>query len=150
MGHASNSHETEQLNGQCLCGAVTVTARMSKPMLRACHCDMCRRHTSSMFMSLGLDPETIVIDGPVKTFRSSDWAQRGFCEVCGSTIFYGTIEDGARHLSAGLFDNAGGADMKIEFFADAAPKGYALAGDHKKLTTQQTLAMFEPQDDDNA
>lgn len=141
--------EAKNISGRCLCGAVTVQAQMSEPVLRACHCDMCRRHTSSMFMSLGADPESIVIDGPAKSYRSSDWAERGFCEVCGSTLWYGTVHDGARNLAAGLFDDAAGAKMKVEFFVDGIPQGYALAGDHKKLTTAQTLALFGPEESDD-
>jgi hypothetical protein len=58
------------------------------------------------------------------------------------------VHDGVRNLSAGLFDDAAGAEMMIEFFADAAPVGYALAGGHKKLTTQETIALFAPDEDD--
>ena len=136
--------ETRKIQGQCLCGAVTVQATMSDPGLRACHCDMCRRHTSSMFMSMRTDQDSVKVQGPVKTYQSSEWAERGFCEVCGSTLWYGTTHDGVRNLAAGLFDDAAGAEMKIEFFADAAPKGYALAGTHRKMTTAETLAMFAP------
>lgn len=100
-----------------------------------------------MFVSLRTDPGSIKVNGPAKTFRSSDWAERGFCKTCGSTLWYGTVHDGALNLSAGLFDNAAGAEMKIEFFADAAPNGYALAGDHKKLTTQETIALFAPDEE---
>jgi hypothetical protein len=140
------AHESKTLTGQCLCGAVTVTATVTKPIVRACHCEMCRRHTSSMFMSL---PATdIVVDGPAKSFQSSDWAERGFCEICGSTLWYATTDDGVRNLSAGLFENAGGAPLKLEFFADAAPDGYALAGDHRKMTTKETEALFAPNEGD--
>jgi len=127
-----------------MCGAVTVTAQTTKPIVRACHCDMCRRQTSSMFMSLATDPGTLEIEGPVKIYRSSDWAERGFCEVCGSTLWYGTVEDGVRHIAAGLFDNAAGAPLKLEFFSDMVPEGYALAGDHRRMTTAETAALFEP------
>ncbi|MFK7838599.1 MAG: GFA family protein [Sulfitobacter sp.] len=139
-----------ELSGQCLCGAVTVTARMSKPMLRACHCNMCRQHTSGAFFSIAADPDSIVVKGPTKSFRSSEWAERGFCETCGSTLWYGTVHDGARNLSAGLFDNAGGAPLKLEFFADQCPQGYALAGDHRKMTTAETIALFAPDEDEGA
>ena len=139
--------EPVDLQGQCLCGAVTVTATMSRPMLRACHCDMCRQHTSGPFFSIAADPDSITVTGPTKSYRSSDWAERGFCEVCGSTLWYGTTHDGARNLSAGLFPNAGGAPIKLEFFVDKCPQGYALQGDHKKLNTQDTIALFAPQED---
>jgi hypothetical protein len=133
-----------QIEGHCLCGEVTARAIMSKPMMRACHCDMCRSHTSSMFMSLGIDEGSLSLEGPVKTYRSSEWAERGFCGTCGSTLFYGTFEDGARHPSAGLFENAANADLKLEFFADQAP-GYALAGTHRKMTAKETIALFAPE-----
>lgn len=136
--------ELQKITGQCLCGAVTVEALTDRSNMRACHCDMCRRHTSSMFISIATEQDSITVTGPAKTFRSSDWANRGFCEVCGSTLWYGTNHDGARHLAAGLFDNGGGSTMQIEFFNDRCPDGYALAGDHKKLTTDETIALFAP------
>lgn len=135
----------QQIEGACLCGEVTVRAQVSKPILRACHCEMCRQHTSSMFMSLGVDEGSLQFAGPVKTYRSSDWAERGFCEVCGSTLFYGTIADKQRHPAAGLFKDAVGAPLKLEFFADNAP-GYALEGAHRKMSTKETEALFAPKD----
>ena len=135
----------QKLNGQCLCGAVTVTATADDtPRLRACHCDMCRRHCSGPFVSIETDRESVTLNGPVQTFASSDWAERGFCGTCGSTLFYRTTHDGWTHLAAGLFDNAGNGEMKIEFFNDLCPNGYALAGAHKKLTTDETIALFAP------
>ena len=135
-----------EISGQCLCGEVTVTATVTDPVVRACHCDMCRRHTSSMFMSLPAD--NIVFSGPTKTFQSSTWAERGFCGTCGSTLWYASAGDGHINPSAGLFDNAAGAALTLEFFTDAAPQGYALAGDHRKMSTQETLALFAPNDGD--
>ena len=135
------------IEGKCLCGAVTVRAKLDKPIMRACHCDMCRRHTSSMFMSVANDPASVVVDGPAKSFQSSDWAERGFCQTCGSTLWYGTLHDGAKYLAAGLFPDAAGAEMKIEFYADMCPHGYALTGDQRKLTTEETIALFAPDEE---
>ncbi len=131
-----------RIEGACLCGAVSVRARMTTPAMRACHCEMCRKLTSSMFMSLNADQDSIEIAGDVTLFRSSEWAQRGFCGICGSTIFYSTVGDGARHLAAGLFKDAGGAPMKIEFYEDNCPGAYALKGEHKKLSAVETVALF--------
>lgn len=136
----------QHLEGRCLCGAVKVTAKMEKPALRACHCDMCRRHTSGAFISVANDQDGLEIKGPAKSYQSSEWAERGFCEVCGSTLWYGTLHDGARHLAAGLFDNAGDATLKVEFYVDKCPSGYSLAGDHRKLATAETEALFAQQE----
>ncbi len=136
-----------RIEGRCLCGAVTVGAVLDKPVIRACHCDMCRRLTSSMFMSLAVDPASVTAEGPVRIYPSSDWAERAFCGTCGSTLWYGTRADGGRHVAAGLFPDAGGAALKIEFFADRCPGGYALAGEHRKLDEQETIALFTGQGD---
>ncbi len=133
---------TQTIQGRCLCGAVTVTAQTEDPTVRACHCDMCRRQTSSMFMSLATVPHSERIEGPFATYRSSEWAERGFCPVCGSTLWYGTVHDGVRNLAAGLFADAGGAPLKLEFFAELCPRGYRLAGDHKRLSSAETIAKF--------
>lgn len=134
----------EQIKGQCLCGAVQITAEVDNPRLRACHCDMCRQHNSGAFISLETVPGSIKVEGPVKVFNSSEWAERAFCETCGSTLWYGTKHDNAKNLAAGLFPNAGGGVLKVEFFADKCPQGYALAGDHRKMTTEETIALFAP------
>ncbi|MDF1726143.1 MAG: GFA family protein [Sulfitobacter sp.] len=137
-----------RITGQCLCGAVTVTAQMDAPMMRACHCDMCRRQNSGAFLSLSNDPQSVEVTGDVAVFRSSEWAERAFCPACGSMLWYGTVHDGGRNLSAGLFEDAAGASLKLEFFADRCPAGYAFAGDHKKLSTQDTIALFAPNEGD--
>ncbi|MGB7242001.1 MAG: GFA family protein [Sulfitobacter sp.] len=136
--------EQREIKGQCLCGAVQVTAVVDNPRLRACHCDMCRQHTSGAFVSIETQPGSIELSGPATLFKSSDWGGRGFCSICGSTLWYEMEGDGSRNLSAGLFPNAGGGTLKIEFFSDKCPQGYSLSGDHQRLTTQQTLAIFAP------
>ena len=97
-------------------------------------------------MSLATDPDSLHFHGPTKSYRSSEWAERGFCEMCGSTLWYGTVHDGARHVAAGLFDNAADAPLKLEFFADKTPSGYTLAGNHRKMTTVETIQLFAPED----
>ncbi len=134
-----------QISGQCLCGAVQVTATVDVPRLRVCHCDMCRRHTSGGFYSIETVAGSITVTGPVQRFISSDWAARGFCGTCGSTLWYELTESGTRNLSTGLFENAGGGTLVGEYFVDKCPQAYALAGDHEKLTTRETLAVFAPE-----
>lgn len=135
-------HEVHSLEGRCLCGAVTVCAQVQELSLTACHCDMCRRHTSSFFLGLTPVQDKLIVEGPAKSYRSSDWAERGFCETCGSTLWYGTVQDGARYIAAGLFENAGGASIGVEYFSDKCPQGYGVAGDHRRMTEAETIASF--------
>jgi hypothetical protein len=55
------------------------------------------------------------------------------------------LEDGVRNLSAGLFSDAGGGTLVGEYFTDKCPQAYTLAGDHEKMMTRETLAMFAPE-----
>lgn len=141
--------EQIELSGNCMCGAVTVTATASDPVLRACHCEMCRQHNSFAFVNIQTDADSIKISGPVKVFKSSDWAQRAFCETCGSTLWCGMQHDGSCNLAAGLFPDLGGAKMVQEYFSDDCLIGDGFAGDHQKLTRQETFALFAPSEGDN-
>ncbi|MFA3919261.1 GFA family protein [Ruegeria hyattellae] len=136
-----------KLTGQCMCGAVTVTATAAKGSLGACHCDMCRRWTSSMLITFPAEPG-YTADGPVRSFTSSDWAERAFCERCGSALWYRITAPGEMHgqtqIAAGLFDNAASGDLKLELYIDRKPQGYAFAGDRRQMTEADVIAMFAP------
>lgn len=136
--------EAINLEGQCMCGAVTVSATAPAPVLRACHCEMCRQQTSFAFVNIAVDQASIEMAGPVKVFRSSDWAQRGFCETCGSTLWYGLQADGSCNLAAGLFPALKSAAMAQEFFVDQCLLGDGFVGAHSKLTRNETIALFAP------
>ena len=136
--------------GACMCGAVRFSARDVPETIGVCHCEMCRKHTSGAFVSVQTIPGSVQAQGPYKSYQSSEWAERGFCEICGSTLWYETVHDGVRNLAAGLFENAAGAPLKMEFFVDECPQGYALSGDHRKMTTLETIALFAPDEGDGA
>ncbi len=130
------------MNGRCMCGAVTLKVAELGPDMNACHCEMCRRWTGSAFVAVHADASNVAIDGPVKTKATSAWATRGWCDDCGSTLFYRTNHNGSYGLSAGLFDNAAGRTLNIEYYVDQKPNGFAYAGDHKRMTETETLAHF--------
>ncbi|MDH3671754.1 MAG: GFA family protein [Gammaproteobacteria bacterium] len=74
--------------GGCLCGAIRY--RASAPPMRAviCHCSMCRKHTGApiaSFVHFPIDSFTWLKEQP-KRYRSSEFAERGFCSQCGSTV----------------------------------------------------------------
>ncbi|WP_120633321.1 GFA family protein [Ruegeria sp. EL01] len=134
-----------ELQGQCMCGAVTVTATPAKEALGACHCDMCRRWTSSMLVTFPAEPGYAAL-GPVKTFTSSNWAERAFCSDCGSALWYRITLPGEMHgqtqMAAGLFDNGLDSELKLELYIDKKPQGYAFEGERRQMTTTEVEAMY--------
>lgn len=143
--------QSEVLTGRCMCGAVTIKAAPAKGSLSACHCDMCRQWTSSMLMTFP-PAEGWTVEGPAKVFQSSDWAERGFCETCGSSLWYSAKGDGDQpgltQLAAGLFENAAGGRLRLELWVDKKPGGFAFAEaeSRKQLTEAETLALFAPKE----
>ncbi|NDV02902.1 GFA family protein [Pseudoroseicyclus tamaricis] len=123
------------VTGRCLCGAVTVTAAQLPAEMSACHCEMCRKWSGSVGMGLPVPEEELSVTGEVQTYASSSFAERAWCPTCGSALWFrdtkgknvGTVE-----LCPGLFENAGGARLVREVYADQCPEGYAFAGDHDR------------------
>ncbi len=69
--------------------------------------------------------------GPVRTFRSSEFAERAWCGECGTALWFRT--DGEAHeLSPGLFEETAGWPLARENFADRAGP-LALTGDHARI-----------------
>lgn len=133
--------ETNQLDGQCLCGAVRVRITPPAPVIEACHCTMCRRWAGGPALSLRLVTDPQIEGGEhVVRYRSSDWAERAFCRTCGTHLFYYYAPKDGYSFGAGLFDGADGYALAEEIFVDEKPAGYAFVGDHERLTGAEVLA----------
>ena len=131
--------------GNCLCGAVRVTVDAPLSKISACHCDMCRRWSGGIQMGIEVPEDRVTITGPVKTYRSSWFAERAWCADCGSALWFRNIdgpEVGFFEVMPGLFDNAGGARLKREVYSDRCPAGYALAGDIERVTKADYEAQY--------
>lgn len=132
--------------GHCLCGAVTVIAGELKDNLSACHCDMCTRWSGGVQMFIDAPEETVTMSGPIRTYRSSPFAERAWCDVCGSAIYLRNVEGdvGTIEFSPGLFDKAAGARLTRVVYSDRAPGGAQLGGDDvERVTKAQYEAQFD-------
>lgn len=125
------------LKGRCLCGAVTVQVQGRLGDISTCHCENCRRWSGSTQMGAEVARERVTVDGPVKRHQSSQIAERAWCDVCGSAVWFaytGGRDTGYLELVPGLFDNFGGAHLTREVYADRCPEGLTLGGDHTRVT----------------
>jgi hypothetical protein len=127
----------DMVEGACLCGAVTVVVRGMPGEMSACHCRMCQRWSGGIQMGIAVDAGDVTLAGPVQAFRSSEMSERLWCGTCGSAIGFRNVnggDAGTVELVPGLFGNAAGARLTREVYADCCPEGYALAGDHDRLS----------------
>lgn len=133
-----------EMTGQCLCGIVTFTAKMAETDYRVCHCAMCRRWAGGPLFAADAETVTFAGEDKIGRYRSSDWAERGFCTACGANLFYYLMPAEQYILAIGAFDDAEAFRMASEIFIDNKPGGYAFAGDHPRLTEAQCMAKYAP------
>jgi hypothetical protein len=129
-------------SGQCLCGAVQFEAEDIEAEFSACHCIMCQRWSSGPFFSTTAGKVSFTGEEHLTRYQSSAWAERGFCNICGSNLFFRVLKLPQHEMCVGAFNDTDGLVMTGEIFVDRKPDGYALAGDHPRLTEKETLEKF--------
>ena len=77
-------------NGSCLCGAVTYQVKGSLRPVVACHCGQCRKQTGLYYAATDASDEDLTVNdgGTLSWYEASDEAKRGFCNKCGSALFW--------------------------------------------------------------
>ena len=134
--------------GGCLCGAVRFEAKLSSHNFGACHCEMCRRWTGAALVAATVPAAGIVWKGEahIRVLQSSDWAERAWCQRCGSGLYYHVTAEGPMaanvEIPVGLFDDASGMELVSEIYVDHRMPGWAIAGEHPRLTRKEILAKF--------
>ncbi len=132
------------MQGRCLCGAVSVTTPDNTAM-NACHCGMCRRWGSGPMMSVHCGPD-VQFGGTdrITVFRSSDWAERAFCSVCGTHLYYRLVPVNDHILSTGLFQDGPEFQFQEQIFIDQKPRSYDFANATSTLTAAEVFAKYAP------
>ncbi|MEY8838709.1 GFA family protein [Cribrihabitans sp. XS_ASV171] len=139
--------------GQCMCGAVSFTARDVPENYGACHCEMCRRWAGSALLAVTVPVAGVTWRGEenIRRLQSSDWAERAWCDRCGSGLYYHVTLDGpmseGMEIPVGLFDDTEGMEMTSEIYVDHRIPSMVYAGERKRMTRAETLAMFGIEDD---
>ena len=137
--------DTQPAQGRCLCGKVHITANRLNPHIYACHCGMCRKWIGGPLLSVECGTD-VMFDGAenISTYASSDWAERGFCKVCGTGLFYRGKANGEYSMSPELFDDVDQFDLQTQIFIDHKPDYYAFANDTQNMTEAEVMAMYAP------
>jgi hypothetical protein len=82
--------EKDTKRGCCLCGAVTYQYSGPENWRGHCHCESCRRNTSSPFTTfMGVPIAAFEFTGnKPKIYVSSPGVRRMFCGICGTPMAY--------------------------------------------------------------
>ncbi|MEQ8484429.1 MAG: GFA family protein [Pseudomonadales bacterium] len=132
------------MEGQCLCGAISVSVDEHRDV-DLCHCSMCRRWTGGPMFAVHCHTPVRFSGNEPARYRSSEWAERGFCPTCGTHLFYHLLPTDEYIVTAGLFDNQA-FRLVTEIFIDEKPDFYDFRNDTRRLTGQQAFEQFTPKD----
>ncbi len=109
--------------GSCLCGAVTFEVEGELQPPDACHCRQCRKQSGHGFASTDVPRASLAVKGGDKVawFQSSERVRRGFCSVCGSTLFWDPVHRDTLAVAMGAFDTPTRTHLRSHIFV--ADKG---------------------------
>ncbi len=140
--------ELKNIKGRCLCGSVALSISSIENVVDACHCSMCRKWSGGPFLALHCKAE-IEFQGEssIERYQSSDWAERGFCQKCGTHLFYHLKGTQEYIVPVGLLELKHSLEFKTEIFIDEKPDYYAFSNETKKMTGEEVFAQYTPASD---
>jgi hypothetical protein len=116
-----------KMTGSCLCGAVRFEAEDVPEEVGVCHCGQCRRWASGPYFAVRAGDVTFTGEEHLGRYASSEWAERGFCKRCGSSLFYHMLREPFYMLAAGAFDDQSRFRLARQVFIDEKPGFYDFA-----------------------
>ena len=116
-------------HGSCLCGAVTCDVDGDLPGPDACHCTSCRKHSGHVFASTDVPRTAVTIRGEDKIgwYQSSEKARRGFCSICGSSLFWDPLHRDWIGIAMGAFDAPTETRLHVHIFTAEKGDYYDIA-----------------------
>lgn len=98
---------SEYLAGGCLCGAVRYVCTDWPCDVHYCHCRLCQKAFGNVFAVFGSLPSTSLrfTRGTPHLYRSTPYAERGFCRDCGSPLTFRYLRSDWIAVSIGSLDH---------------------------------------------
>jgi hypothetical protein len=120
--------------GRCLCGAVSYEVTGPLRDVLICHCEECRRWHGHVSATTAARRADLVLREQrglrwVQSPRSEARARRGFCEECGSSLFWDAPGRETISIAAGTLDGATGLRVASHWYLSQAGDYYELPHD---------------------
>lgn len=117
------------VKGRCDCGAVSFNVETVRETVTICHCRQCRRTSGHLWASTHATFDTVNFtnDQGLEWYRSSDFAKRGFCKICGSSLFYRMNDEDGIAIAVGCLDLPTGLEIGKHIFVKDKGDYYEIA-----------------------
>jgi hypothetical protein len=96
---------------------------------------MCRKQSGHFFASTDVPRSALTIQGGghVSWFQSSDDVRRGFCSICGSSLFWDRLDRDWIGVAMGAFDTPTNTYLAVHIFVAAKGDYYDIADGVKQF-----------------
>ena len=85
-------------------------------------------------------------DENLGVYKSSEWAERGFCRECGTSLFYRLKGGKQYYVSVEAIEDLQHISLTEEVFIDEKPDYYGFSQTTKQMTGAELFAYFSAKD----
>ena len=117
------------MQGSCECGAVAIESAGPWGDVIACHCATCRKTSGHFWAAASVRSDSLkfIRDDGLAWYESTDQVRRGFCERCGSSLFYEFKDQALVGVATGSLDGATGLRLGSHIFTSEKGDYYTLS-----------------------
>jgi len=119
----------QPVSGSCLCGKIHFKIDELIRDVVMCHCQQCRKQTGHLVAATRINDSGLDLTGEehLKWFAASDDAKRGFCQDCGSILFWKSNGSDTTAVMAGSLEEPTGLETTSHIFTE-------FKGDYYEIT----------------
>lgn len=122
------TEKSPAITGGCVCGAVRYQVNGSLRPVIACHCEQCRRFSGHFVAATATRKvyfQWLNTDG-LKWYSYQSGLRQGFCQECGSSLFFEDEQGERISIAAGSLDCPQGLKIAAHIFAAEAGDYYPI------------------------
>ena len=122
------------VKGSCECGSVQFELSGKLRPSIACHCTQCRKQSGHYWSATQVKTVDLNLtqEGGLKWYRSSSIAQRGFCQGCGSSLFWRLDGEDTTSVGSGTLDGPTGIETAKHIYVADKGDYYDITDDLPK------------------
>ncbi|MCY3675111.1 MAG: GFA family protein [Paracoccaceae bacterium] len=134
-----SSDKTPEMTGGCLCGGVRYRITGPSRPIIYCHCSQCRRTSGHFVAATAVKTEELIFETNegLAWFDSSEFASRGFCTRCGSSLFWKSKNRETISIMAGTLDQSYGLKAADHIYVSDKADYYELTDDLPKIPQER-------------
>nr|WP_197457553.1 GFA family protein [Snodgrassella sp. CFCC 13594] len=111
----------------------------------ACHCSLCRRQSGGINMNIHIKEGSLrwITENYVSIYQSSERGERGFCNHCGTSLFWRTQDQKFCNINVFcIVHNNDDLILKTQIYIDNKPSFYEFRNETTNLTEADVIALY--------